>query len=216
MKASILSIALLLFGFTLSAQKFAYVDTDYILKHMPEYAEAQGELNRLSSEWQEEVEAKYEAVARLQTAYNAEKVLLTTEMRKKREEDIEARMMEARELQKKKFGVEGELFSKREELVQPVQDKIFEAIKEVSSNSGYMVIFDKSNQSNMLYTNPKYDVSDKVIKKMGYTPGETIEPEEKDDNKGGAGPERTGGANNAGKTGTNSRGGGTISTKDRK
>jgi hypothetical protein len=78
-----------------------------------------------------------------------------------------------------------------------------------------MVIFDKSNQSNMLYTNPKYDVSDKVIKKMGYTPGETIEPEESDDNKG-AGPGRTGGANNSGKTDSNSRGGGTISTKDRK
>jgi outer membrane protein len=214
MKGSILSIAVLLFGLSATAQKFAYVDTDYILKHMPEYAEAQGELNRLSSQWQEEIEAKYEAAARLQSAYNAEKVLLTSEMRKKREEEIDSKMKEARELQKKKFGVDGELFSKREELVQPVQDMIFEAIKEISSNSSYMVIFDKSNQSNMLYTNPKYDVSDKIIKKMGYTPGETIEPEEKDD-KGNA-PGKTGGATNTGKTGSDSRGGGAISTKDRK
>ncbi|NQX92904.1 MAG: OmpH family outer membrane protein [Flavobacteriales bacterium] len=180
--------ALLLLGFQTQAQKFAYIDSDYVLSHMPEYADAQAELNRLSGQWQEEIEAKYEAIARLESAYKAEKILLTAETKKKREEEIASKKREAAELQKSKFGVDGELFSKREELIQPVQDKMFEAIQEVASQSGYMVIFDIKKNSNMLYSNPKYNVSDKVIKKMGYTPGEVIEKEEnKQDSSSGKG-----------------------------
>lgn len=159
------------------AQKFAYIDSEYVLLHMPEYAEAQSELNSLAIAWQAEIEDKLEAADRLEVAYRAERVLLTAEMRVKREEEISKKRAEAKDMQKQKFGVDGELFVKRQELIEPVQQQIFESLKDIASGSGYMVIFDKSNQSNMLYTNPKYDISDRLIKKLGYVPGETIEPE---------------------------------------
>lgn len=167
----------LLAGYQANAQKFAYIDTDYVLLHLPEYSEAQGQLNQMAVDWQVEIEMKLDAVERLEMAYRAERVLLTSEMRGKREEEIATKRVEARELQKEKFGVEGELFQKRQELIQPIQDMVFEELKDIASGSGYMVIFDKSNQSNMLYTNPKYDISDRLIKALGFVPGETIEPE---------------------------------------
>ena len=167
------------------AQKFAYIDSEYVLLHMPEYAEAQKELNNLAIGWQAEIEDKLEAADRLEVAYRAERVLLTAEMRVKREEEITKKRTEAKDMQKQKFGVDGELFTKRQELIEPVQQQIFESLKDIASGSGYMVIFDKSNQSNMLYTNPKYDISDRLIKKLGYVPGETVEPEGgKDEGKG--------------------------------
>ena len=164
-----------------SAQKFAYIDSDYVLLHMPDYAAAQLQLNAYAIEWQEEIEAKLDAADRLEVAYRAERVLLTKEMRHKREQEILAKRAEAKEMQKQKFGVDGELFQKRQELIEPIQLQIFEELKGIAGGSGYMVIFDKSNQSNMLYTNPKYDISDRLIKKLGYVPGDIIEVEKKDD-----------------------------------
>ena len=173
------SLTLLLAALSLPAmaQKFAYIDSEYVLQHMPEYASAQTELNNYAIQWQAEIEAKLEAADRLEVAYRAERVLLTPEMRVKREEEIAKKRVEAKEMQKLRFGVEGELFQKRQELIEPVQQQIFESLKDIASGSGYMVIFDKSNQSNMLYTNPKYDISDRLIKALGFVPGETIEPE---------------------------------------
>lgn len=192
---------ILLLGGAVQAQKFAYVNTDEILEHMPEFYAAQAQLNQMSAQWQEEIEAKYEALRVMEESYKAEKILLSKEMVLRREEDIRKTRTEAQEMQKAKFGVGGELFTQREQLIQPVQNAIAEAIKDIASSSGYMVIFDKSNQSNMLYTNPKYDVTDRVIKKLGYTPGEKPEAANQDD-KGG---------NNAGskggKTGGDSKGG---------
>ena len=119
---------------------------------------------------------------------SAERVLLTAEMRVKREDEIAKKRADAKDMQKQKFGVDGELFQKRQELIEPIQQQIFESLKDIASGSGYMVIFDKSNQSNMLYTNPKYDISDRLIKKLGYVPGETIQPEGgKGDEDGGKG-----------------------------
>ena len=172
----VLVLALIL-GLHGNAQKFAYIDTDYVLLHLPEYSNAQGQLNQMAVDWQVEIEMKLDAVERLEMAYRAERILLTQEMRGKREEEIDTKRREARDLQKAKFGVEGELFQKRQELIQPIQDMVFEELKDIASGSGYMVIFDKSNQSNMLYTNPKYDISDRLIKALGFVPGETIEPE---------------------------------------
>lgn len=182
-------LAAMIVGISLGAQaqKFAYIDSEYVLLHMPEYAEAQTELNNLAIGWQAEIEDKLEAADRLEVAYRAERVLLTAEMRVKREEEITKKRTEAKDMQKQKFGVDGELFTKRQELIEPVQQQIFESLKDIASGSGYMVIFDKSNQSNMLYTNPKYDISDRLIKKLGYVPGETVEPEGgKDEGKGGS------------------------------
>jgi outer membrane protein len=183
-----------------SAQKFAYIDTDYVLLHLPDFAAAQQELNTYAIEWQADIESKLDAADRLEVAYRAERVLLTKEMRQRREQEITEKRAEAKEMQKQKFGVEGELFQKRQELIEPIQQQIFEELKGISSSSGYMVIFDKSNQSNMLYTNPKYDISDRLIKKLGYVPGETIEVEKKDDK---------GGKDGGGKGGNQGRGGNT-------
>jgi outer membrane protein len=178
--------ALVLTAGAAEAQKFAYIDSEYVLLHMPEYATAQTDLNNYAIQWQADIEAKLEAADRLEVAYRAERVLLTAEMRVKREDEIAKKRAEAKEMQKQKFGVDGELFQKRQELIEPIQQQIFESLKDIASGSGYMVIFDKSNQSNMLYTNPKYDISDRLIKKLGYVPGETVTPEGgKDDGKGG-------------------------------
>ena len=194
----------MLFAFPLSmnAQKFAYIDSEYVLLHMPDFATAQQELNAFAIQWQAEIEEKLQAADRLEVAYRAERVLLTKEMRKKREDEIAAKREEAREMQKQKFGVEGELFQKRQELIEPIQQQIFEELKGIASGSGYMVIFDKSNQSNMLYTNPKYDISDRLIKKLGYVPGETIEVDDKNENSSGKGGDTRGDIN---KTNNNSR-----------
>jgi outer membrane protein len=174
------------------AQKFGYVDSKYILSHIPEYQEAQKQINKMSDTWQKEIEAKYETIEKLEKAYQAEKILLTEDMRQKRSEEIDEKRKEAKELQKQKFGVGGELFQKREELIKPIQEQIYEAIKDVASQSALMVIFDKANQSNMLYTNPKHDVSDKVLRKMGLKPGDVLdeqggdEEDTEEDSKGGS------------------------------
>ncbi|MEY3399297.1 MAG: hypothetical protein RL220_1891 [Bacteroidota bacterium] len=183
------------------AQKFAYVDTKYILSHVPEYSDAQQEINRLSAEWQKEIEQKYSNIDKLEKAYQAEKILLTDDMRAKREEEITQKKEEAKQLQKQRFGVEGELFKKREELIKPIQDKIFEAIQDIASQNSLMVVFDKANHSNLLYTNPKHDISEKVIKKMGYKPGETIEEEGEKEEEEKDGEEKDGAKDGGGKTG---------------
>ena len=215
----ILTVLALLLPVSLLAQKFGYIDTDYILRHMPEYASAQEELNRVSSQWQIEIEAKYEAIRMLEQAYQAEKILLTTEMRQRREDEIKQKRTEAQQMQKAKFGVDGELFQRREELIKPVQDALYTAIEELASQRGYMVVFDKSNQSNMLYTNPKFDLSDDVIKKLGYKPGETIEAGGKEGEEAGgrdggstrdAGGSRGGTAPAGGSRGGSTRGGETV------
>ena len=183
---SLLPALLLFASHSAWGQKYAYVDTEYILSHLPEYAEAQKELNSLASGWLDEIEDKYEAANQLETAYRAERVLLTSEMRRKREDEISSKRTEATDMQKAKFGVEGELFQKRQELIQPIQEQLFQVLKDLAGQRQYMVIFDKAKDSNMLYTNPKYDISDRVIKELGYTPGETIGGDEagEDEEKG--------------------------------
>jgi outer membrane protein len=191
--ATALLLALSLF---VQAQKFAYVDSKYILSHIPEYQQAQAEINKLSTQWQKDIENKYETISKLETSLLAEKILLTDEMKQKREQEIETKRQEAKDMQKTKFGINGELFKKREELIKPIQDQIYEAIQEVASTSALMVVFDKASDSNMLYTNPKHDISDKVLKKMGLKPGETLD--EEGGEEGGEGEE--GGQKSDGKT----------------
>ena len=197
MKNIILSLVICLVTLGVSAQKFGYVDSKYILSHVQAYADAQAEIDQMSADWQKEIEQKYESIEKMEKAYQAEKILLTSEMKKKREDELEEKRKEARELQKKRFGVEGDLFKKREELIKPIQDEIYTAIQEVASQGGLMVIFDKATNSNILYSNPKHDVSDKVLKKMGLKPGETNdggegEEEEGGEEKSGTGKEKTG------------------------
>ncbi len=155
-----------------SAQKYCYVDTQYILDNMPDYAEAQDQLNKTSEKWQREIELRYVAIDNMNKAYRAERVLLTEDMKRERESEIGQSEKEAKELQKKRFGLNGDLFKKREELIKPIQDMIFKAIKELAEGGNYMVIFDKSNQSSIIFASPKYDKSDRILKKMGIKPGE--------------------------------------------
>lgn len=153
-------------------QKYAIVDTKYILENMPDYHDAQRELNQVSQQWQTEIEKRHETIDKLKKALAAERVLLTDQMIETREEDISEKEIAARELQRKRFGVNGDLFKRRQELIQPIQDVIYEAIAEVADRSGYMAIFDKGTNSNLLYVNSKYDLSDRILRRLGIRPGE--------------------------------------------
>lgn len=150
------------------AQKIGYVDTDYILSQIPEYKAAQAEMDKLSVDWQKEIEAKYAEIDKLYKIYQAESVLLTDDMRKKRENEIINKEKEVKELQKQRFGVDGELFKKRMELVKPIQDKVYNAVKQVAERGGLAFIFDKAGQVSLLYSNSKYDKSEDVLTFMGY------------------------------------------------
>jgi outer membrane protein len=151
-----------------TAAKFGYVDTDYILGKIPEYKSAQTELDKQSIQWQKEIEAKYTEIDKLYKAYQADKVLLTEEMQKKRENEIINKEKEAKDLQKSRFGVDGELYKKRIELVKPVQDKVYNAIKTTAEKKGLGFILDKAGQVSILYANSKYDISDDVLTLLGY------------------------------------------------
>lgn len=169
----ILIVALLfVLGFqsTTFAQKYAYVDTEYILSKIPEYKEAQNLIDEMSKGWQDEIENKYKQIERKQQEFQAEAILLPDEMKQKRKEEIMKLQKEARALQSERFGVKGDLFKKREELIKPIQDRVFDAIQQLASEQNYAFIFDKANQSNLLYGDSKYDKSDQVLRKMGINP----------------------------------------------
>lgn len=181
MKKLILTTVVALMTISAFSQRYAYVDTEYILKNLSAYDDAQKELDRLSKQWQDEIEARYASIDRLYKAYQAEKVLLTEEMRKDREDEIVRKEQEAKELQRKHFGVDGDLFKKREELIQPIQDDIYNAIKEVAQGGGFSVIFDKANQSNILYADPRYDKSDRVLSRLGVSSRDRDDSDSNDD-----------------------------------
>ena len=166
-------IALLMSCFaavSVSAQKFAYVDTEYILDNLPEYKSAQQQLDRISLQWQKEIEAKFSEIDKMYNDFQAEAILLSDDMKKKREDEIVDKEKAAKELQKQRFGKGGDLLKRRQELIKPVQDKIYNAIKEIATTKNYAVVFDKSSDLTMLFTNPKYDISDQILESLGYSP----------------------------------------------
>jgi len=169
MKKIVLLIGLFLVFQTSFSQKFGYVDTEYILKNIPTFDASQKKLDQYSEEWQKEIEDIFADIDKMYKQYQAEKVLLTDDLRIKRENEIIAREKEAKELQKKYFGQDGELFTKREELIKPIQDDIYNAIKEVAEEANLDFIFDSGSSSvNILFANPKYDRSDDILQKLGY------------------------------------------------
>ncbi len=170
MKKNVLTLMLVgLIALTnVAQQKIGYVDTDYILKNIPSYQAAQAQLDKISADWQKEIENIYAQVDKMYRDFQAEKVLLTEEMKTKRENEIIAKEKEAKDLQRKYFGKDGELFKKRTELIKPIQDDVFNAIKDIAVQGNYALIFDVAGNSNMLYTDPKLDRSDDVLKKLGY------------------------------------------------
>lgn len=148
-------------------QKYAYVDTKYIMENIPEYAAAQEKLDGFSVEWQKEVEAKFAEIDKLYKAYQTESVLLPEDLKRQREEEIVKKEREAKELQKKRFGQDGDLFKKRQELTKPIQDKVYNAIEEIATQKSYAFVFDKAGSLTMLYASPRFDISDEVLRKIG-------------------------------------------------
>ncbi|EDM35816.1 putative cationic 19 kDa outer membrane protein precursor [Pedobacter sp. BAL39] len=157
------------------AQKFAYVDTEYILKHLPEYKSALSQLNVLSEQWQGQVDNNFVEIDKMYKAYQADQVLLTEDMRKRRENDIIEKEKEAKDFQRRIFGPDGELFQSRTKLLNPIQDKVTKVIADVAKAKYLDFIFDKSSEATMMiYASSNYDVSNDVIKQLGYKPGTLV------------------------------------------
>ncbi len=169
-KSFILVAVFSIIGVNASAQKFAYVDSEYILSQMPSYKSAQTQLNELSKDWQAEIDEKFEEIDKMYKQYQAEKVILPKSEQTKRENEIIEKERAAKKLQNDKFGYDGELFKKRAELIKPIQDKVYEAINKVAKENGLDFIFDKSGDMLMLVSNPKYDRSGEVLEELGVVP----------------------------------------------
>lgn len=169
MKRTGLLLGFLVFASAVAvAQKYAFVDTEYIRKNIPAFNTAQEQLDKLSKQWEKEVSDGYAVVEQMYKAYQNEAVLLSQDMKMKKEEAIIAKEKQIKDLQNKYFGMEGELFKKREELVKPIQDEILKTIKEIAVDGSYAVIFDTASGGNILFANPKFDLSDMVLEKLGY------------------------------------------------
>lgn len=168
MKRKIFFLALICISTFMSAQKYAFIDTQFILDKVPAYESAQDQLDQVSQRWQQEVDALLDEVKTLYKNYQNDLVFLSDEMKVKRENTIVAKENEAKELRKTYFGPEGELYKKRESLIKPIQDEVYNAVKEVASEGGYEVIYDKSSAMNIVYAAQSLDVSTKVVEKLGY------------------------------------------------
>ena len=153
---------------TAQAQKFALVDLEYILKNVPAYERANEQLNQVSKKWQAEVDALTQEAQTLYKNYQSEAVFLSNEQKTQREEAIVAKEKEAAELKRKYFGPEGELYKKRESLMTPIQDEIYNAVKDISDLKGYSLILDRASDAGIIYANPKIDISNEVLSKLGY------------------------------------------------
>jgi outer membrane protein len=168
MKKIILSLAIVLATTLVSnAQKYCVVDSKYILENLNEYKDAQKRLDEISEQWQKEIDVKFAEVDRLYKAYQAEQVMLSDEMKTRRQNDIIEKEKQAKDLQKKHFGFEGDLYKKRQELVKPVQDKVYNAIQKLAVNKNYDLILDKSAGITVFYNDPKIDKSADILKELG-------------------------------------------------
>lgn len=162
---SLLFTFMVSFGF---AQKYAYVDTEYILGNVPAYKAAQEQIDQLSDQYQKELETLHTELDQIYKDFQAEAVLLSDDMKRRREDVIVTKEKEYKKLQRQYFGPEGDLFQKRQSLVKPIQDDVFNAIQSIAEQGAYSIIFDKAGGMSMIYTNPKFDLSDQVLQKLGY------------------------------------------------
>lgn len=167
MKTLVLALAFIFGTGFANAQKYGYIDSDYILQQIPEYAEAKEKLDKLAERWTNEIEKRYDVLNMKKENFAREEVLLPEEEKKKRLEEINKLEEEAMQMQRTRFGVKGDYFQKRQELIKPIQDKIYDAMQSVASKKKYVFVFDKANQSNLVYADSKYDISDLVLKEMG-------------------------------------------------
>ena len=169
MKKLIICIVCVVCGFTsASAQKFALVDMEYILKNIPAYERANEQLNQVSKQWQAEVDAITTEAQTLYKNYQNEVVFLSKEQKKDKQDAIVAKEKEAADLKKKYFGPEGELFKKRTALMTPIQDEIYNAVKDIAETRGYQLILDRASDTGIIFGSPKIDISSEVLRKLGY------------------------------------------------
>ena len=184
-------------------QKIVYVDSEYIMENIPEYGDAQEELNSLSSKWQNEVKAVYDKVSEMYNKYQTEMLLLSEDQKQAREQAIINKEQEAKNLQQQYFGPEGQLYQKRNELVQPIQEKVYTAMKEVAQTKNYAFIFDLASGTSVLYANEKNDISDEVLDQLGNVM-QTVRREDRRKANAGSVGGSTGG------TSKTSKGGGSV------
>ena len=166
-KLLLITYSLLLLSFCTNAQRYAVIDSKYILEKLPEYKESQTKLDQFSAQWQQEIERKQADLDKMYKDYDAEQVMLSDELKKKREDELFNREKEVRDLQKKRFGFEGDLFKKRQELIKPIQDKVYSAIQKLAVDKSYDFILDKSEGITVIFADPKLDRSDEVLKFLG-------------------------------------------------
>jgi outer membrane protein len=168
MRIYIITIFFLIFGLTfVKAQRFGYIDTKYILDKNPEYKKAQEEIDKLSEGWEKEIQGMSKNIEGMYAALQAEQVLLTEEMKKERNDAIQKKEVELKEYQRKIFGFEGLFFLKKQELVKPIMDKVWEAVEKVAKQNNLAIIFDKASQLVMIYTDPRHDYTDFVLEELG-------------------------------------------------
>jgi len=166
-KILLLAVFLVVAGAAM-AQKYAYVDMEYILNNIPAYAKAQEDLGKISEQYKSDLESRRAGIEKMYSAYQSEASRLTADVKRKREDAIIAAEKEYKDLQKQHFGPEGTLAQRQEELVKPIQDQILKTIQSMAATGGYAVIFDKASGVSMIYTNPQFDLSDQVLQKLGY------------------------------------------------
>ncbi len=165
MKKLLLAVSLVLVtGLAAKAQRFCVIDSKYILEKVPDYNNAQKQLDAASQGWQKEVDAKMQNIDQMYKSYQAERPMLSEDARKKREDEIVAKEKEAKDLQKKYFGYEGEVFKKRQSLVKPIQDKVYNAVQQYAQSRGYDMVYDKAGGITIFYADPKLDKSDEIAK----------------------------------------------------
>ena len=164
-----LSCLITLCVFAGKAQKFALIDMEYILKNIPAYEMTNEQLSQVSQKWQNEVEALQQEAQNMYKNYQSDLVFLSAEMKSQREEEIVKKEQEAQDLKRKYFGPEGELYKKRASLMKPIQDEIYNAVKEISEDKGYQIVWDRASAMSIIFASPKIDISNEVLIKLGYS-----------------------------------------------
>lgn len=168
MKKLMLFLVVLLMATAGYSQRFAYIDTDFIMENIPDFKAAEQEIERVSNQWQVEIEKMFADVEQLYREYQAEAPLLPEDMRRRREENIIERERQAKQLQMQRFGREGDLFAKRQELIRPIQERVFKVVEELATSENYAIIFDKAGSMSMIFTDVRFDLSNEVLRRLGY------------------------------------------------
>ena len=168
-KGFLITLLIALISLTGFSQKYGYIDSEYILNNIPDYKEAQAELDRIAAQWQREIEGMFKSIDSMYRKYQVESITLPENIKKQREDAIIAAEQDAKNLQKRRFGKDGDLFKKREELVKPVQDRVFTVIEEYAKEKNYAFIFDVAGSMTIIYADPKWDINDAIMQKLGIS-----------------------------------------------